>query len=69
MMGILEKQITREQAQLLFDVSDADATLYYLRLIPIYHAEDAESEYTLFADDREVTDWADAMSFEWWDEA
>jgi hypothetical protein len=33
-MGTLERKITREQAQLLFDDIDTNATLFYLRLVP-----------------------------------
>jgi hypothetical protein len=67
-MKTLEKKITREQAALLFDVNEAPAAAYYLRLVPITADSTASCEFELFANDAEATDWADSMSFEWWDE-
>jgi hypothetical protein len=62
-MKTLEREITREQAQLLFDIdSTMIASKYRLILKPEIAAEPFESE-------QEAMDWIEAATAEWWDDA
>jgi hypothetical protein len=61
-MKTLEREITREQAQLLFDIdSTMVAPKYRLILQPEIIVEPFESE-------QEAMDWIEATTAEWWDE-
>ncbi|MDR1358020.1 MAG: hypothetical protein LBJ48_01495 [Coriobacteriales bacterium] len=62
-MRTLEREITREQAQLLFNIdSTMTAPRYRLILKPEIIAEPFKSE-------QEAMDWIEATTAEWWDEA
>jgi hypothetical protein len=61
-MRTLEREITREQAELLFDIdSTMIAPKYRLILKPEIPVEPFKSE-------QEAMDWIDATTAEWWDE-
>ncbi|MDR1015800.1 MAG: hypothetical protein LBL86_12615 [Coriobacteriales bacterium] len=62
-MRTLEREITREQAQLLFDIdSTMTAPKYRLILKPEIAVEPFKGE-------QEAMDWIEATTAEWWDEA
>jgi hypothetical protein len=60
-MKVLERKITREQAQLLFDDVEGDVSAYVLRLIPLTEQATTYSRNGIEYDDR--TTEHDAMEF------
>jgi hypothetical protein len=56
-MKTLERKITREQAQLLFDVQDDSALQYYLRLVPVDELGYETAKGGAFQTDDEALQW------------
>jgi hypothetical protein len=64
-METLEREITREQAQLLFNLPDDGVKVYRLRLVPALNDTGKEQEASPFETEQELAEFMGWANREW----